>query len=229
MKRLDEIAARHALSAPARDALATLLEILAGDPTAPTTVVEPSRAVDVHIADALVALDLDPVRAATVIADLGAGAGIPGLPLAVALPEARVVLVESVGRKGEFMQRCIEAIGLANAEVVALRAEDWADGLGACDVVTARALAPLNVLVEYAAPLLREGGVLVAWKGHRDGDEERDGAAAAAKLGMQVEEVRAVAPFPEAQARHLVVARKIAPTPPGYPRRPGMARKRPLR
>jgi 16S rRNA (guanine527-N7)-methyltransferase len=139
-----------------------------------------------------------------------------------------VALVESVGRKGAFMQRCIDAMGLANAEVVTARAEEWREGIGTCDVVTARALAPLNALLEYAAPLLRDGGVLVAWKGHRDPEEERAGHTAAAQLGMEVEEVREVAPFPEAHARHLVVARKIAPTPAGFPRRPGMARKRPL-
>jgi 16S rRNA (guanine527-N7)-methyltransferase len=139
-----------------------------------------------------------------------------------------VALVESVGRKGAFMERAIAAMGLANAEVVVARAEEWRDGREACDVVTARALAPLNALLEYAAPLLRESGVLVAWKGRRDPAEERAGAGAAARLGMAVEEVRRVHPFPAAQERHLVVARKIAPTPPGFPRRPGMARKRPL-
>jgi 16S rRNA (guanine527-N7)-methyltransferase len=228
VKRLAELAAAWGIDADGRSALATLLELLASDPTAPTTVVEPERAVDVHLADSLVALDLAPVRQARVIADLGAGAGLPGLPLAVALPGAQVTLVESVGRKGAFMQRCIDAMGLANAEVVIARAEEWREGIGTCDVVTARALAPLNALLEYAAPLLRDGGLLVAWKGHRDPDEERAGRAAAARLGMEVEEVREVAPFPEAHARHLVVARKIAPTPAGFPRRPGMARKRPL-
>jgi 16S rRNA (guanine527-N7)-methyltransferase len=228
VKRLAELAAAWGIDADGRSALATLLELLASDPTAPTTVVEPERAVDVHLADSLVALDLAPVRQARVIADLGAGAGLPGLPLAVALPGAHVTLVESVGRKGAFMQRCIDAMGLANAEVVIARAEEWREGIGTCDVVTARALAPLNALLEYAAPLLRDGGLLVAWKGHRDPDEERAGRAAAARLGMEVEEVREVAPFPEAHARHLVVARKIAPTPAGFPRRPGMARKRPL-
>jgi 16S rRNA (guanine527-N7)-methyltransferase len=228
VKRLAELAAAWGIDADGRSALATLLELLASDPTAPTTVVEPERAVDVHLADSLVALDLAPVRQARVIADLGAGAGLPGLPLAVALPRAHVALVESVGRKGAFMQRCIAAMGLANAEVVTARAEEWREGIGTCDVVTARALAPLNALLEYAAPLLRDGGVLVAWKGHRDPEEERAGHAAAPQLGMEVEEVREVAPFPEAHARHLVVARKIAPTPTGFPRRPGMARKRPL-
>jgi 16S rRNA (guanine527-N7)-methyltransferase len=229
VKRLDALAEAYGLSEAQRAALAVLLELLARDPAAPTTVVEPDRAVDVHLADALVALELDAVRAAIVLADLGSGAGVPGLPLAVALPETRVVLVESVGRKGAFMERCIAAMGLRNAEVVVARAEEWAAGMGACDVVTARALAPLNVLVEYAAPLLREGGVLVAWKGRRDGEEEEHGRAAAARLGMEVEEIRPVSPFPEAESRHLVAVRKIAPTPAGFPRRPGMARKRPLR
>jgi 16S rRNA (guanine527-N7)-methyltransferase len=229
VKRLDALAGSYGLDERQRGALAVLLEVLATDPTAPTAVVEPEQVVDVHLADSLVALDLDVLRNATVIADLGAGAGLPGLPLAVALPEARVALVDSVGRKGAFMERCIEAMGLSNAEVVVARAEEWSDGIGACDVVTARALAPLNVLSEYAAPLLRDGGALVAWKGRRDPDEEADGRAAAARLGLEVEEVRPVSPFPAAQARHLVVVRKIAPTPAGFPRRPGMARKRPLR
>ncbi len=181
------------------------------------------------MADSLVGLEVAELRSAGLVADLGAGAGFPGLVLAVAVPEARVALVESVGRKAEFLRRARDELGLSRVEVVALRAEEWRGGLGACDVVCARALAPLNVLVEYAAPLLREGGVLVAWKGRRDADEERDGAAAAARLGMRVDGVREVHPWPEAQARHLHVVRKVAPTPEGFPRRPGMARKRPLR
>jgi 16S rRNA (guanine527-N7)-methyltransferase len=229
VKRLDELVARYELGATGRDALAVLLDLIASDPTAPTTVVEPERGVDVHLADALVALELDEVSAATVVADLGAGAGLPGLPLAVALPEARVVLVESNGRKGAFMERCIAGMGLTNASVAVARAEDWREGIGACDVVTARALASLNVVAEYAAPLLREGGALVAWKGHRDPEEARDGEAAAQRLGLSVPEWREVTPFRAAQARHLVVLRKVAPTPPGFPRRAGMARKRPLR
>ncbi len=190
---------------------------------------DPLEAVDVHVADSLVGLEVEDVRRAEVLADLGAGAGFPGLVLAAALPAARVVLVESVGRKAEFLRRAASALGLERAEVVALRAEEWRAGLQACDVVCARALARMDVLAEYAAPLLREGGALVAWKGRRDAEEERGGAAAAARLGLAVEEVREVHPWPEAQARHLHVLRKVAPTPPGFPRRPGMARKRPLR
>ena len=229
MKPLDALAEAYGLDGLQRDALRALLELLADDPTAPTTVVEPERAVDVHLADSLVALEVPAVREARVLADLGSGAGLPGLALAVALRAARVFLVESVGRKGAFLERCVAAMGIRNAEVVVARAEEWRDGIGTCDVVTARALAPLNVLAEYAAPLLREGGALVAWKGRRDPDEEADGQAAAARLGLELEEVRPVSPFPAAKSRHLIVLRKAAPTPEGFPRRPGMARKRPLR
>ena len=95
--------------------------------------------------------------------------------------------------------------------------------------MTARALASLPVLCEYAAPLLADGGVLVAWKGAVDPAEDADGLAAAEALGLRREEVRAVEPYAGAEHRTLHVLRKIAPTPPGYPRRPGMAVKRPLR
>ncbi len=119
--------------------------------------------------------------------------------------------------------------GIANAEVVHARAEAWDDGARGDDLVTARALAPLSVLAEYAAPLLRDHGVLVAWKGRRDAQEEADGAYAAEQLGLEPVEIRRVQPFPAARDRHLHVMRKVAPTPPRFPRRPGMAAKRPLR
>ena len=189
---------------------------------------EPRRAVDVHVADSLAALVLDPVREARTVADLGTGAGFPGLPLAVALPRARVHLVESVGRKAAFLRRVVEAMGAGDVEVVPARAEDWRAGLGGMDVVCARAVAPLDVLVEYAAPLLREGGILVAWKGRRDAAEEAAGARAASVLGLEPVEVRRVEPWPEARDHHLHVVAKRAPTPPGFPRRAGLARKRPL-
>jgi 16S rRNA (guanine527-N7)-methyltransferase len=227
-RELAELVSRHRLPAVAASQLGALLAALAGDPHAPTTVRVPGQAVHTHLSDSLVALELPEVRAATAIADLGAGAGFPGLPLAVALPAVQVVLVESVARKCAFIRAAADAAELANVEVVADRAESWSGGIGTRDLVTARALAPLAVLAEYAAPLLREGGVLVAWKGRRDEQEERDASAAAGRLGLAIEEVRPVRPYPAAEHRHLHVLRKVAPTPERFPRRPGMARKRPL-
>jgi 16S rRNA (guanine527-N7)-methyltransferase len=185
--------------------------------------------VDVHVRDSLDGLRLPEVRAARHVADLGAGAGFPGLVLAAALPDAHVRLVESVGRKCDFLRRATAEARLTNVEVVNARAEDWPAGAGEHDLVTARALAPLTVLVEYAAPLLAVGGHLVAWKGHVDAEEEADGRAAAAALGLAPPRREDVPPRPGADVRTLWVARKERASPAGYPRRPGMARKRPIR
>jgi 16S rRNA (guanine527-N7)-methyltransferase len=224
--RLAALGERHGLERAAAERLAALLELVRDDPAAPTTVRDPAAAVDVHVADSLVALDLPAVRSAATLADLGAGAGFPGLPLAVALPGARVSLVESSSRKCRFLRRAAEIAGAGNAEVVCERAESWA--ARDLDVVCGRAVAPLAVLVEYAAPLLAIGGTFVAWKGTPEARELRDGSAAAARLGLEVGEVVAVRPFAAAQRHSLHLYSKVSETPAGYPRRPGMARKRPL-
>jgi 16S rRNA (guanine527-N7)-methyltransferase len=227
--RVAELADRYGLRASAADRLALLLELVADEPASITAVRDPIQGVDVHVADSLVALELPEVRGARRIADLGSGGGFPGLVLAIALPDARVALVESVGRKVSFLRGAIEHLELGNAEAIQARAEDWPEGIGVHDLVTARAVAPLTVLVEYAAPLLAIGGFLVAWKGARDHAEEADASAAAAVMGMGELTVRPVLPFRAAQDRNLYLNSKVTATPPGYPRRPGMARKRPIR
>jgi 16S rRNA (guanine527-N7)-methyltransferase len=220
---------RFGLAPESRAAIERLLDLLEQDPSAPTTVRGRAQSLDIHVADSLSGLELPAVRDARRIADLGAGAGLPGLVLAAALAQSHVALVESVGRKCAWLERAIAAMELTNAEAVNARAEAWPAGIGAHDLVTARALAPLNVLVEYAAPLLAEDGALVAWKGRRDAGEEADGTAAAEHLGLELGEVRRVQPFAEARDRHLYLYLKVRPTPNHYPRRPGMASKRPLR
>jgi 16S rRNA (guanine527-N7)-methyltransferase len=228
VSRLDELSRRYAVPPAGIAALRAILELQASDPAASTTVRDPARAVDRHVADSLVALDLPSVRAARLIADLGAGAGWPGLALAAALPGSRVALVESAIRHCRYLERAVAAGALANADVVHARAEDWPAGIGAHDLVTARALAILPVLCEYAAPLLADDGLLVAWKGLVEPAEAAAGVAAAAIVGLELVEVRAVKPYPEADRRTLHVFRKVAPTPARFPRRPGMAVKRPL-
>ncbi len=205
-----------------------LLEALAAEPDPHTTVSSPAEAMDVHVADSLSGLELDELVRARRIADLGAGAGFPGLVLAIALPRAQVDLIEAAGRKTAVIGRLAQAAQISNATAVTARAEEWAAIPREYDAVVARAVAALPVLVEYAAPLLREGGVLVAWKGARAADEEAAGAAAASILGLEPEAVMRVEPFAGARDRHLHVYRKIAPTPGRFPRRPGMAVKRPL-
>jgi 16S rRNA (guanine527-N7)-methyltransferase len=225
---LRKLGARFDLTDHQVDQLSRFGSILVHDEHAPTTVREPARVRDDHLADALVALELPVVGEAGSIADLGAGAGVPGIPLAIALPDAHVSLVEGNGRKADFMVQAIDLVQLSNAAVIHGRAETWTDGLGRFDVVTARALAPLDVLAEYAAPLLRVGGALVAWRGVRDPEMEAGGARAAEILGLSVAEPLRVEPYKGAENRHLHVMTKVTDTPDRFPRRDGVARKRPL-
>ena len=216
------------LDADARKRLQVVLDLLAEERASVSSVVD-QRAWQVHAVDSLTGLEVDELREARRIADVGAGAGFPGLVLAVALPEAQVDLVESVGRKCEFMRRAAAEATIANAQVRNLRSEDLAadDGREAYDAVTARAVGRLSTLAELASPLLKPNGVLVAWKGKRDPDEERQLDRASEDLAMEPEQILDVGDRAGSEHRHLHVIRKAGPTPENLPRRPGMAKKRP--
>lgn len=226
--KLDGLTERYRLGESRRAQLGAILLALASDERSPTTVRDPVRAVDVHLADSLVALELGALSSAEKIADLGAGAGFPGLALAVALPAAELSLIESQARKCAFIEGLLARAEVSNACVVCARAEEWAEGLRANDVVLARALAAPAVVAEYAAPLLRLGGRLVEWRGRREAEAERVGLAAAQQLGLDLTEIRRVEPYDGARDHHLHVYLKDRETPSGFPRRAGMARKRPL-
>jgi 16S rRNA (guanine527-N7)-methyltransferase len=218
-----------ALSPEARAALQEVLRLLAEDRASLSSVTD-ERAWRVHVEDSLTGLEPAEVREAGRIADLGSGAGFPGLALAAALPEARIDLVESVSRKCDFMRRAAAAAGIANATVFDARSEDLAampEHREAYDVVTARAVARLSTIAELASPLLREGGVLVAWKGKRDPEEEAELERASEALAMAQEQVLDVGNRARSQHRHLHLIRKTGPTPADLPRRPGIAKKRP--
>jgi 16S rRNA (guanine527-N7)-methyltransferase len=205
-----------------------LVEALAQDEFAPTTVTDPAKAADVHLADSLVALELEVVREALQIADIGAGAGFPGLPLAIALPASKIKLIESQARKCAFIERTELAARIENAEAVCARVEEWPEGIGAHDVVLARAVAAQPIVLEYAAPLLRLGGALVDWRGKRDSEEERVAVEAAEQLGLRRESIRRVEPYEGVRDHHLHVYVKARETPDRFPRRVGMASKKPL-
>ena len=161
------------------------------------------------------------------LADLGSGGGLPGIPIAVLRPSLRVALVEATRKKAAFLDIVTRELGLANVEVLSVRAEDLGRdpaNRARYDAVTARALAPVRVLVEYALPLLRLGGVAVLPKGRGAVDEVR---AAARALGLLGGEAAVHAPS-AAFCSPIVVVRKTAPTPDRYPRRPGIPQHRPL-
>ena len=215
--------------APAEEAaLRRVLELLREDPASLSSITD-ERAWQVHVVDSLTGLEVPELAAAKRIADVGAGAGFPGLVLAGALPAARVDLVESVARKAGFIERAVAAAGIDNATALNARSEEIAAGAGreAYDVVTARAVGRLATLAELASPLLRDGGVLVAWKGRRDPDEEAEMERASETLAMRPEAVLDVGDRAGSQHRHLHVIRKAGPTPGDLPRRPGIAKKRP--
>jgi 16S rRNA (guanine527-N7)-methyltransferase len=225
---LVRLAERYRLNDRQRSQFETILAVLEADERSPTAVRDPDRAVDAHLADSLVALELGVLRDARRIADLGAGAGFPGAPLAIVLPAARVWLVEAQARKCVFIEALCAKAGIANASIVCARAEEWAAGMASNDVVLARAVAQVAVVLEYAAPLMRVGGTLIDWRGRRDADAERAGLVAARRLGLERTEIRRVEPYEGARDHHLHVYVKQRATPSGFPRRAGIARKRPL-
>jgi len=229
-ERIAELAELYGLPDGAARQIQRLLEALAAEPDPHTSVAEPSRAVDQHVADSLSALEVEALRRAGRVVDIGAGAGFPGLPLAIALPHARVDLIEAARRKSALIERLAAAAGIANASAMPVRAEEWAaaEGAGAYDAATVRAVAPLAVLVEYAAPLLTLNGTLIAWKGRRNEDEESAANLAAGEVGLRPVGVRAVTPYEGARDLNLHLYLKESPTPERFPRRPGTATKRPL-
>jgi 16S rRNA (guanine(527)-N(7))-methyltransferase RsmG len=136
------------------------------------------------VADCLCGLEVEAVRAARRVADLGSGAGFPGLVLAIVLPQARVTLLERKAERCSFLRRAIAELGIQNAEVVQGPVERWSGGAGACDLVTSRKLGRFDTIAEWCAPLLAPGGTAAVWPGGSDfGREEQASAAAAAEAG----------------------------------------------
>jgi 16S rRNA (guanine527-N7)-methyltransferase len=216
------------LSPAQRRSLETVLALLAEERASVSSVTD-DRAWKVHVADSLTGLEVPELREAHRIADVGAGAGFPGLVLAVALPDAQIDLVESVSRKTAFITHAASEAGIPNATALTIRAEDLAkaEGRESYDIVTARAVARLSTLAELASPLLKENGVLIAWKGRRDTEEEAQMDRASEDLAMTPERILDVGHRAGSEHRHLHVIRKSGPTPANLPRKPGLAKKRP--
>lgn len=184
-----------------------------------------SEAASVLVAGALCVLPFVPESGR--LADLGSGAGVPGIPIAVMRPRLRVVLTDAARKKAAFLEIAARDLGLDNVDVVQARAEDLGRNPAhrdRYDAVTARALAPVRVLAEYALPLLRLGGGAVLPKGRGAPDEVRAAARALQVLGGEA----AVHAPPADVCSPVVVIRKIAPTPAAYPRRAGVPQRRPL-
>ena len=233
---LERVAATHALADDQVEQLAAYVELLLGWRRANVTgLTDPVAVVDTLIGDSLGLLAVPQLRERESGAwlDLGAGAGIPGIPLAVALPGVRITLLDAAAKKCAFLEAAVTAAGLSGrADVVCARSERHAaaaPGREAYRVVLARAVAELSVLVELAAPLLAEGGVLLASKTRTALAGEGAAAEAAGEsCGLVAEPPIPLFASPLDDAV-CAVFRKTAPAPEWLPRREGMAAKHPLR
>jgi 16S rRNA (guanine527-N7)-methyltransferase len=197
-----------------------------------TSITDPEAVATRHVLDSLAAVPLlapigtphgragmEPQGLA--ILDLGSGGGFPGLPLAAAIPDSRVVLVDATAKKARFLEAAAAASGLADRVAVEARRAEELRGRGSWDVVTARAVGSLADLVELALPLLRIGGRLLAWKRGDLAEESLAGGRAAAVLGGTDPVVHRIDAVPALAGHAIVLVTKARPTPDGYPRDPG--------
>jgi 16S rRNA (guanine527-N7)-methyltransferase len=189
-----------------------------------TRITDRAQAELLHIADALTLLKFLPAGPHT-LADLGSGGGVPGIPLAIARPDAKILLVESTRKKANFLRETAATLGLQNVEVSDQRAEDLgrSDRRGMFHIVTARAVALLPWLIEWAMPLLRKSGKLLAMKGERAG-EELAASKRAIRLLHAGEPVVTPAPLPGSEGHVIIQIAKPGPTPDTYPRLASIAK-----
>ena len=190
-----------------------------------TAITEDTQVAKLHLLDSLTVLCCADLRGKTLI-DVGCGAGFPGVPLAIACPEAKITLLDSLGKRVKWLEETLPQLGI-EAECVTARAEEAvAQRRETYDYATSRAVARLNILLELTAPYVKVGGAVLAMKGAAAKEELNECAGAIKKLGLQLEEVRE---FPVDGASHaVIILRKIAPTPKQYPRRYAKIKQLPL-
>ena len=190
-----------------------------------TAITEDTQVAKLHLLDSLTVLCCADLRGKTLI-DVGCGAGFPGVPLAIACPEAKITLLDSLGKRVKWLEETLPQLGI-EAECVTARAEEAvAQRRETYDFATSRAVARLNILLELTAPYVKVGGAVLAMKGAAAKEELNECAGAIKKLGLQLEEVRE---FPVDGASHaVIILRKIAPTPKQYPRRYAKIKQSPL-
>ena len=186
-----------------------------------------------HVLDSLSCFLHGPLLGARRVADVGSGGGLPGIPISIVRPELSTTLIESTGKKANFLRYAAEHLALERITVANARVEDIGrtqEHRGGYDVVTTRAVARLSVIAEYSVPLLEVGGQAIAMKGRLERDEFQEGGKAVAELGAKIVGVDTVEMLPEVgdKERNLVMIQKVRQTPARYPRRSGAVAKRPL-
>lgn len=190
-----------------------------------TGITDDDAVAKLHLLDSLTVLSAVDLRGKTII-DVGCGAGFPGVPLAIACPEASVTLLDSLGKRMKWLESVLPELGV-KAECVTARAEEAvATRRESYDFATSRAVARLNILLELTAPYVRVGGAVLAMKGAAAQEELAECAGAIKKLGLKLEDVKT---YPIDGTHHaLILLRKVAPTPKQYPRRFAKIKQAPL-
>ena len=191
-----------------------------------TAITAPDQVAKLHLLDSLSVLCCANLKGKTLI-DVGCGAGFPGVPVAIACPEAKITLLDSLAKRMNWLETVLPELGISNARCITARAEEAvATRREKFDFATSRAVARLNILLELTAPYVRVGGAVLALKGAAAREELAEAKNAIARLGLKVEDVKE---FPVDGAMHaVIVLRKVHPTPPQYPRRFAKIKQSPL-
>lgn len=190
-----------------------------------TAITEDTQVAKLHLLDSLTVLACADLRGKRLI-DVGCGAGFPGVPLAIACPQAQITLLDSLGKRMKWLEQTLPQLGVT-AECVTARAEEAvAQRREQYDYATSRAVARLNILLELTAPYVKVGGAVLAMKGAAAREELAECKNAIRQLGLKLEQVKE---FPiDGTAHAVIVLRKIAPTPKQYPRRYAKIKQAPL-
>lgn len=190
-----------------------------------TAITQPDRVARLHLLDSLTLLTLADLRGKKVI-DVGCGAGFPGVPVKIACPEMQLTLLDSLGKRMNWLSGFLPELGV-EAECITARAEEAVtQRREQYDYATSRAVARLNILLELTAPYVKVGGAVFAMKGTAAEEELAEAKNAISRLGLKLEKVQT---FPVEDTAHtVIVLRKVKPTPPQYPRRYAKIKQAPL-
>lgn len=190
-----------------------------------TAITDPDQFAKLHLLDSLTVLICEDLAGKSVI-DVGCGAGFPGVPIAIACPEAQVTLLDSLGKRIQWLGQLLPQMGIRAETVNARAEEEAARRRETYDVAVSRAVARLNILLELLAPYVKVGGTVLAMKGERAAEEVNEADSAARRLGLRLEGIRT---FRISGTNHVVlVYHKVAPTPATYPRRYAKIKQAPL-
>ena len=191
-----------------------------------TGITEDTQVAKLHLLDSLTVLASADLRGKTLI-DVGCGAGFPGVPLAIACPEAKITLLDSLAKRMNWLESVLPVLGITNARCVTARAEEEVTKCRETyDFATSRAVARLNILLELTAPYVRIGGAVLAMKGSAAREELEEAKNAISQLGLKLEEVRDFAI--DGAVHSVIVLRKVKQTPARFPRRYSKIKQAPL-